>query len=116
MTYKFFLAIIGFCSDICSFCSDTLFVRDDIQRYSDMFRPLIFLFEMICKLVLHITIAYNNDLFAVMLINIWYLKNILSKHSQVRSYFEDLSTRNPFLKSKFNLDTRFGIYNFFFGI
>jgi hypothetical protein len=36
----------------------------------------------------------------------------------VNSYFEDLDTRNLFVKSKFNLDTRFRIYNFFsnFGI
>jgi hypothetical protein len=30
----------------------------------------------------------------------------------VGSYFEDLSTRNPFLKSKFNLDARFRIITF----
>jgi hypothetical protein len=41
----------------------------------------------------------------------------LSKHGQVESYLEDLSTKNPFSKSKFNLDLRVRIYNFFsFGI
>jgi hypothetical protein len=54
--------------------------------------------------------AYNGNLFAVTLTNICHLKNIFSKHSQVRSYFEDLSTRNPFLKLKFNLDSQFRIY------
>jgi hypothetical protein len=65
------------------------FFQDDMQAYS----------------------VYNSDLFVETLINIWcfknIFKNILSKHSTI----------TLFLKSKFNLDARFRISNFFyFGI
>jgi len=39
-----------------------------------------------------------------------YFKKILCKHKQVWSWFEDLIVRNIMVKSKYNLDTWFGIY------